>query len=465
MPADASSGPAAPVWHPGSVAQPARAKRGRSGRAQKSDGETHGASPEAPVHSPIRFSSEILGSPRRPRMVTVRSPTYASEAEGLFERLREWRIGLHEEPELSNEEWRTREKIARALTEIGLSPQTFPDFPGVVAIVGAGRPGPTVALRADMDALPVTEETGLAFASRVPGRMHACGHDIHMACLLGAGALLKRREERLAGPVKLLFQPAEEDGTVGGAVPLLERGAFERPKVDYVVGQHVAPDVPVGSVAWRRGPMMAAADHFAIRVRGSGGHAGYPHRASDVVLAASEIVVGLQALVSRMRNPVDPAVVSVGSIHGGTRRNVLPDEVVLEGTVRSFSPVTRSRLKETFLRRVAGIAGSAGVTAEVDYREGYPPVVNDPGSTDRVADALRRALGPDRVVELPEPVMGAEDFARYLERVRGTFLFLGTGRPGEPVVPKHSARFSPDERALVTGSVTLAAAAEALQAP
>jgi amidohydrolase len=371
-------------------------------------------------------------------------------------------MAFHQEPELSLEEERTRDKVVRALEELAIPFRTFDGFPGVVGLIGADRPGPVVALRADMDALPVTEQTGLPFESRYSGRMHACGHDVHMACLLGAAAIIVRSPRPLPGPVKLLFQPAEEEGSRGGALPLIERGCLRDPKVDFVVGQHVDPSVPLGRVGWRVGPFMASADFFRLTVRGRGGHASTPHQGPDAIVVASEIVVGLQTLVSRMRDPLDPVVVSVGSVHGGTRNNILPDEVVLEGTVRTLNAATREAMEAALRRRVRAIAASVGARVRIEYRHGYPTLVNHPGATRTVASALAREFGKESTVEVDHPVMGAEDFSRYLERVPGTFLRLGVGIAGRPA-SLHSSSFAPDERALVVGAATLAAAAEGLQ--
>jgi len=371
-------------------------------------------------------------------------------------------MAFHQEPELSLHEEHTREKLVGALQELGIPHRTFEDSTGVVGTIGADRSGTTVAIRADMDALPVTEETGLAFRSKFAGRMHACGHDVHMACLLGAAAILTKTPRPSSGPIRLLFQPAEEEGNRGGALPLIEHGCLEQPKVDFVVGQHVDPSLPLGQVGWRVGPFMAAADFFRITVRGRGGHAATPHQGPDAIVMASEIVSGLQALVSRVRDPVDPVVVSVGSIHGGTRHNILPDEVVLEGTVRTLRPATRELMERTLHRRVRAIASSLGGKVRIQYQHGYPSLVNSPDATRTVAAGLSLEFGAKNVVEVDHPLMGAEDFSRYLERVPGTFLRLGVGIPGRPA-SLHSATFAPDERALVIGAATLAAAAESLQ--
>jgi amidohydrolase len=384
------------------------------------------------------------------------------EARRALPAMRAWREAFHREPELSLEEKRTRDKVVAALNELGIPYRTFDGFTGVVGTIPGRSDRPVVALRADMDALPVTEETGLPFASRYPGKMHACGHDVHMSCLLGAAAVLTRAGRRPLGPVKLLFQPAEEEGNRGGALPLIERGVLKDPKVDFVVGQHVDPNVPLGTIGWRVGPSMAAADFFHITVYGQGGHAASPHQGPDAIVVASEIVNGLQALVSRVRNPLEPAVVSVGSIHGGTKNNILPSTVVLEGTVRTFRPEIRDLMGRALHRRVKAIAASLGARVRIQYRRGYPPLINDAGTTRAVADALRVEFGKAHCQEVEHPVMGAEDFARYLERVPGTFLRLGVGVPDRPA-SLHSATFAPDERSLVCGAAALVAAADGLQ--
>ncbi len=390
------------------------------------------------------------------------SGRWSREARALAPRIRRWRAAFHREPELANEEYRTLEKIRGVLEELGIGYRSFPRYTGLFGRIGEDRPGPVVALRADMDGLPIEEATGWTERSRVPGRMHACGHDVHLAALLGAAAALKGRESRLAGPVTLIFQPAEEEGERGGALGLIRRGALSEPKADFVVGQHVAPELPMGRVGWASGPIMASADRFDIEVRGSGGHAATPHHGPDAVLVASEIVVGLQALVSRVRDPVDPVVVSVGSVHGGTRHNILPDRVRLEGTVRTVRPSTRRAMERHLRERVRHIAESLGAEARLTYRRGYPVTVNAPGATETVAAGIERELGAEALVPLDRPVMGAEDFSRYLERVPGTFLFLGVGERGPPAA-LHSATFLPPEQSPVLGSAVLLAATSALQ--
>jgi len=388
--------------------------------------------------------------------------SWLSAARRALPAMRAWRMAFHLEPELSLHEDRTQEKVVAALKELGIPYRTYDDFHGVVGTIGADRSGPVVALRADMDALPVTEQTGLPFASKYVGKMHACGHDVHMSALLGAAAMVVRSPRSTGGPIKLIFQPAEEEGSEGGAQPLIERGCLRDPKVDYVVGQHVDPALPLGSIGWRIGPTMAAADDFRITVVGRGGHASTPQQGPDAIVVASEIVTGLQTLVSRVRAPADPVVVSVGSIHGGTRNNILPNEVVLEGTVRTLRASTRDLMETRLKLRVRSIAAGHAARARVVYRRGYPPLVNPPEATKTVAEALAVEFGRKNLIEVDTAIMGAEDFSRYLEQVPGTFLRLGVGLPNRPA-SLHSSTFAPDERALVMGAATLVTAAESLQ--
>ncbi len=377
--------------------------------------------------------------------------------------MRAWRSAIHQEPELSGQETKTRDKLLAALAELGIPTTTYRNgVHGVTGVLNAHAAGPVVALRADMDALPVSEKTDLPFRSRRPGTMHACGHDVHMASLLGAATILARNPAALGGPVKLLFQPSEEEGARGGALPMIEQGCLDDPKVRFVVGQHVDPSLPLGTFGWGVGPFMAAADFFRVTVHGRGGHASTPQQGPDAVFVASEIVTGVQALASRVRDPCDPVVVSVGSIHGGTRDNILPEEVVLEGTVRTVRAATRDAMEEAFRRRVRGLAASLGARAAITYRRGYPPLVNPREATLTVVRALEVEFGRPALAEMEHPLLGAEDFARYLEKVPGTFLRLGVREKGPPA-SLHSATFAPPEAAMVYGAAALAAAAVGLQ--
>ncbi len=381
-----------------------------------------------------------------------------------FEEMVRWREALHRDPELSDQEHRTREKVLGALSDLRIPASSLPRSCAVVGVLAPRAPGPCVALRADMDALPVREATGAPFASQ-NGQMHACGHDIHTASLLGAARYLKEREADLPGPVKLLFQPAEEEGHRGGALPMIEHGALSRPPpVAFVFGLHVDSQIPLGHYGFFPGPMMAAPDHVAIQVRGLGGHAAYPQTTVDPIVIASEIIVGLQTLVSRERNPVDPAVLSLTHVAGGSKDNVLPDRVDIEGTLRTFRPETRRRMARRIRERAQGIARSARGSAAVTVRRGYPPLVNPPVLTERL-EARFRTLFPGRVHRMAEPVLGGEDFAYFLRRRPGMFLRMGTADGKLGSASLHSARYLPDPRSLLSGAAAHVAAVAILQGP
>ncbi|MHB1435627.1 MAG: M20 metallopeptidase family protein [Thermoplasmata archaeon] len=388
-----------------------------------------------------------------------RTGSWLARARKLLPTLLRWRWEFHRFPELSNQESATQGRLVEILKELGFDPEVSKGFTGVAVRESTGGEGPVVALRADMDALPIPEATHSPDASRTPGVMHACGHDVHMAALLGAAWML--REGLPKRRFRLIFQPAEEEGGVGGAGPWIARGILRAPRIRAIVGAHVEPSLPTGTVGLRTGAMMAAADWFRIRVHGRAGHAGYPHRGQDAVVSAAEIVTGLQTLVSRRREPIDPAVVTVGTFQGGTRHNILAGAAEMTGTVRTVRPETRDALERELRHRVSGIARSSGLRATVEYRRGYPALINPPDPTDRVRQALRAELGLENVRELPGPVMGAEDFARYLDEVPGCFFFVGAGRPGI-AESLHSPRFLPPDETLAVAAASLAAAAAAL---
>lgn len=389
--------------------------------------------------------------------------SWARAVEAVAPWMKEVRRELHRHPELSFRETETRDRLVGWLNGLGLPPTTYGKFTGVTALLGEGKKGPAVALRADMDALPVEEATGVEFRSERPGVMHACGHDVHMAALLGAARVLVEHPERLKGPVRLIFQPAEEDGVRGGASGMIARGVLTRPGIECVLGQHVEPALPVGTVGTRAGNLLAAADEFRVTVRGYGGHASRPHLGGDAVQASAEIVVGLQTLLARTKDPVEPGLISVGMIRGGEKSNILPPEVKLAGTVRTYDPELRSKLARTIPERIRAIASTLGASAEVEYILGYPAVVNDPAITERVTAGLRSQLGAAKVRTLRDPVLGAEDFSRYLQKVPGTFWFLGAAAPGKPPASLHGPVFLPEDRTLTVGAEALLIATEAVQ--
>ena len=368
----------------------------------------------------------------------------AARIESMTATLLEWRRDFHRHPELAFEERRTSAAIRAFLESIGVEVRPC-GRTGLRGVLRGGRPGRTVALRADMDALPVTEATGHDFGSLNPGVMHACGHDGHMAILMGAAAILAARRDTLPGTVVLLFQPSEERPP-GGARLMIEEGALDG--VDGIFGLHLWQPLPTGIVGLRAGASMAQADNFELVVRGRGGHASQPNVTVDPVVVASHVVVAAQTIVSRFTSPIEPVVVSFTTVHGGEAHNIIPDSVALTGTVRTLAPETQAAVKQRLAEVCDATCRLFGATAEFTYVEGYPPVVNDAASVDLVGRVAAQELGAGAVRTIM-PVMGGEDFAYYLQRVPGAFALLGMGddRPH----PHHSARFDIDERVLPLG--------------
>ena len=381
-----------------------------------------------------------------------------------------WRRDIHEHPELGNEETRTAALVAGLLKSWGLEVQTGVARTGVVGILRGGKPGRVVALRADMDALPLTEATGLAFASTVKttylgqpvGVMHACGHDTHTAMLLGAAEVLSEVRKDLPGTIKFIFQPAEEGsvpGTVGGAKLMVQEGVLENPKVEAVFGLHINAATPVGRLTYHPGGEMASADRFTVKVLGRGAHGAKPWLGVDPVVTLAEIITALQTIVSRQVDLTqDAAVVTVGTVQAGVRYNVIPPDATLSGTIRAFSPKTQAQIWAAIKRTASGIAAANGATAEVSIEPYVPVTYNDPALTARMLPTLQRAAGAANVVEI-KAVTGAEDFACYQEKVPGLFVFLGGMAPGaDPatVADHHTAGFRVEESAFPLGVQTLA---------
>ncbi|SET90852.1 amidohydrolase [Hymenobacter actinosclerus] len=381
-----------------------------------------------------------------------------------------WRRDLHEHPELGNQETRTAALVADHLRKLGLEVQTGVARTGVVALLKGGRPGPVVALRADMDGLPVTETTGLPFASKVRtdyngqqvGVMHACGHDTHVAMLLGAAEVLVKMKKDLPGTVKFIFQPAEEGslpGIEGGARLMVKEGVLENPKVDAVFGLHIQAQTEVGRLSYRPGGEMASSDVFSIKVKGKSAHGAYPWLAVDPVVTAAQIILGLQTIVSRQAELTEDAVVlTVGMVHGGVRNNIIPEQVELTGTIRCLNKDMQQKVWAAVRRTATGIAESAGATAEVDITNYAPITYNDPALTRRMVPSLERAAGPANVT-IQKAVTGAEDFAFYQEKVPGLFVFVGgmpKGTDPATTAPHHTAGFFVDESGLTLGVRTLA---------
>ncbi len=371
---------------------------------------------------------------------------------------------LHRIPELCYEEKETAAFVADYLKKLGLEVRTGVAGTGVVAVLRGTRNEPVVGLRADMDALPIQEKTGLAFASTHPGKMHACGHDAHMTHLLLSAKLLASVRAQIPGTVVFLFQPCEEGpplGQLSGAERMIQEGALSNPKVEAMIGHHVLPDLPLGVVGVRKGAIMANVTSLEVEITGQSSHGAFPHKGVDAVVAAANAVVQLQTLVSRNRDPLDPAVLSFGTIHGGVRRNVLAGKVLMEGTLRTFSFELQESILKGIERILEGIDLSFGTRHTLKSRAEAPYVKNDPALTDALAPALTAVVGPQNLRWI-EPLTIAEDFAHYSHQIPALLFFLGVG--GKPGL--HTPEFSVDERVLTIGPALFASAAlSCLQSP
>ncbi|WP_157061861.1 M20 family metallopeptidase [Alicyclobacillus ferrooxydans] len=359
-----------------------------------------------------------------------------------------WRRYLHQNPELSFEEDNTSQFVYDTLSKFGGLELSRPTRTSVMARLKGHQPGAVLAIRADMDALPITEENTFEFVSSVPGKMHACGHDGHTAMLLGTAKILSQMPEKIHGEVRFIFQHAEELNP-GGAQQMVDAGVMEG--VDEVIGIHLISLIPVGKVVVKSGPFMAAPDTFHITIKGKGGHAASPHECVDPLLIGAQLVVNLQHIVSRNTDPLDPLVVSVTEFHAGTATNIIPDTVNLAGTVRSFNAELRKDVPEWMERIVKGITEAHGAKYDFRYENGYRPVINDESVTEKVRKALVELFGEETVVE-GKPVMGAEDFSAYQSVVPGTFFNVGAGNVEKGITyPHHHPKFTVDEDALPVG--------------
>ncbi len=393
----------------------------------------------------------------------ARAGDLLAEAEAMLPEIVEIRRRLRRIPEVGLALPRTQAAVLEALAELGLEGRPGRGLGSVTATIEGERPGPTILLRADMDALPLTEETELDFASETPGQMHACGHDTHVAMLLGGARLLLRRREALAGRVLLMFQPGEEG--YHGARVMIEEGLLdEGPGADAsaAFAIHIGTRYATRTVNIRSGALLAAGDTIRLTVRGRGGHASAPHLAVDPIVVAAEIVLALQTMVTRRIDAFDPAVITIANIVAGTTTNIIPESAFLQGTMRTVSDAARTAGREQIRRVVEGICAAHGATAELELEPGYPVTYNEPAYTDVVRDVARSLVGPDGVVEMPAPIMGAEDFSYVLARVPGAMAFLGA-RPPEvdpATAPQnHSNRVVFDESAMAVGAALYAAVA------
>jgi amidohydrolase len=375
-----------------------------------------------------------------------------------------WRRHIHQNPELSYEEVKTSAYIAEALRAMpGIEVQTGLAKTGIKAVLKGGKRGPVVALRADMDALPVEERNDLPFRSQAKAIWqgkesnvaHVCGHDTHVAMLLGAAAILSKMRAELPGTVVFLFQPAEEWGGAGspsGAFSMVAAGAMDNPKVDAVFGQHIGSGHPVGRINYRRGGTMASSDGFYITIKGAGGHGAMPWLSKDPIVTAAQIVTNLQSIVSRQANLSEgAAVVTVGQFNAGNRINIIPEEATIAGTIRTLNEPTRSQVHEAVTRMAQKVAEASGLSADVRIERGYPVLTNDPELTTKMLDALARAAGPDNVREIP-PILASEDFGAFAAAAPGLFWFLNaTPHADRAGAPNHSPLFIVDEKYMKTG--------------
>jgi len=394
--------------------------------------------------------------------------TLREEARDLLDETVALRRTLHQWPELGNDLPVTRENVLSALDGLPLDITLHETTSGIAAVLDGGKPGPTVLLRGDMDALPMPEDTGLDFQSKVDGAMHACGHDTHTAMLVGAAKLLSARQADLPGRVLFMFQPGEEG--YGGARFMLEEGILDlgaradgsESPITGAYALHITANLPSGWIASKGGAAMASADRVIITVTGRGGHASQPHAALDPIPIACEIVQALQMMVTRTIDVFDPTVVTVGRITAGTTNNVIPETAEIEGTIRAVSERTRAKVRDGIRRVAEGVAAAHDAQVDIAFRDGYPVTVNNPGSAQFSMDVAREVLGANSVVEMPNPTMGAEDFSYVLNRIPGSMMFLG-GTPHDrdlsKAAPNHSNRVYFDENAMVDGMAVYSAMA------
>ena len=369
-----------------------------------------------------------------------------SEIKDIEKNIIGWRRDFHQYPELGFDEHRTSKIIGEALKEMGLAPQMNVGKTGVTADLTFGE-GPTIALRADMDALPMQETSGLDFSSKHDGVMHACGHDGHMAMLLGAAKVLTQNGDSFNGTVRFIFQPAEEGA--GGARYMIEDGCLDG--VDEIYGIHVWNYQPVGEVGITDGPVLAAADMFEIKIKGIGGHGAAPQGTIDAVVVASHLVQALQTIVSRNTNPLESTVVTIGTINGGHNFNIIADEVTLSGTARAYTEENRNLIKTRMAEIIDGVAKTFGAEISFDYEDGYPPTINHTDPVNKVLKAAERVVGEK--AGMPYLSMGGEDFSYYLQKIPGCFFFVGSAPNDQKLfeTPHHCSHFTMDERALLVG--------------
>lgn len=370
----------------------------------------------------------------------------------LFHELVEIRRDFHMHPELSENEYRTSDKICGYLSRWNIEYRRNIAETGVVAIIRGKKQGKTVGARADIDALPIIEQNDLPFKSRNEGIMHACGHDVHTTIHLGVAKLFKEMEEELEGNVKIFFQPAEE--TTGGAKRMIEAGCLKNPDVDYVLSLHIMPYIDAGHVELKYGKLNAATNEFHIKINGKSSHAAYPEGSIDTIVIAGYIITALQSIVSRNTSPLDQVVVTLGQIHGGIKNNIIPDKVIMSGTLRTINPDTRIYSKDRIREIVENTAKAHGATATVEFEEGYPMLINDDEVVHVLSRVAKNVLGIDKVHFKEFPSMGADDFSFFCEVTKGAYYNLGCGNKAKGwTAPIHSEQFMVDEDCIKTGII------------
>ena len=379
----------------------------------------------------------------------------AREAEELKPQLSAWRRDFHMHPELSNREKRTARVIAESLGAMGLDEiKTDVAHHGIVALLKGAKPGPVVAVRADMDALPIQETINVPYKSQNPGVKHACGHDVHMAVELGVAEILSKMRDRIPGTIKFIFQPAEEgppEGEEGGAPLMVKEGALDNPRPQAIFGLHTNPALEVGQIGYASGPAMASGDRFRVVVHGKKAHGAMPHLGIDPVLVAAHCVLALQSIPSRRINALEPVVISVGSIHGGNRFNIIADEVEMQGTVRTLDEDVHRRVQELMRQTIEGVTSAYGATFELNFQESSAVTYNDPKLVEETLPTLRRVVGDANVVSL-KPFMASEDFSYFQKVVPGFYYFLGVGNKAKGITAGwHTPEFDVDEDSLVVG--------------
>jgi len=369
--------------------------------------------------------------------------------EEIYKEIRDIRRDIHQHPELGEEEFRTNKIIRNFLDENNIENYTCAKT-GVVGIIRGKNKGNTVGVRADIDALPIEEETNLEYKSVYKGKMHACGHDAHTSILLGVGKILKEMENRLRGNVKLFFQPAEE--TVGGALPMIKEGCMENPKVDYVLGLHVFPNLETGYVGVKYNKMNASTDEFKIKIKGVPGHGAYPHNSTDAIVIAGHVITGIQSYISRSVSPLKSVVFSIGTINGGTGGNIIAEKVEMVGTMRTLDEEQRKNTKERIDKLIKSICVGYGGEGEIEFFEGYKALINNDDVVKIVERNSRKILGDDKVIVGDNPSMGAEDFSYFAEIAKGAFFSLGCGNKEKGIVYNgHHPKFQIDEECLKIG--------------